>query len=102
MFAGVNASTKRPVPPWIYQASAAYLVVAFLLGYVVGFPLLVGLILLRGLVLTVAGVVYRSGMLLSVGLVALLAAGFVLADIGTAFVVITRNVTLSREGCVTL
>jgi hypothetical protein len=89
MFTSVNASTKRPVPVWIYQVSAVYLVVAFLLGYVVGFPVLVGLILLGGVVLTVAGVAYRSGMLLSVGLVALVAAGFVLADIGTAFVVIT-------------
>src|SRR5699024_4254774 len=89
MLAGVNVPTRRRVPPWIFQVSAVYLVIAFVLGSVVGFPLLVGLILLAGLVLTVAGIGYRSGLLAGVGLLALLAGGLVLADVATAYVVIT-------------
>jgi hypothetical protein len=74
-------------PPVVLRTTVVYLLVAFLLGYIVGFPLLVFLVLLGGVILLGYGLLRRYWWLVGLGAAAIALALFVLYDVSNPIIV---------------
>ena len=84
MLIELSALTRLPVARWLLLGYVLLVIVA---TYTLGFPELLGLVLLGGLALMVVGWVRRRWWLVGVGLAAVALSLFVPSDVATAYVV---------------